>query len=526
MSRMRSIIRYMLIGSMVLTLVGCSKIDEPMRETKEVSTLDWYINYSWFTQKWGEDLVSQKITKETDVAVRFIVPMGKEGNKLDTLMKGDQLPDIITLGWWEPQLNELIKNNRVYALNELNEQYKGDFLEVVHPKVYEWYTQEDGNIYGYPSSYFLPEDYENYNNIASNQTFLVRKDIYEAIGSPNMTTPQGFKDALYKAVEMYPEVNGEPLIPLGAHQFEKEGCVSFDKYLQDFLAIPYEKNGAYYDRYTDPEYIRWLKLFRELRQEGYLRDEIFTDQRIQMEEKIAKGQYFAMIYQRTDLRNQQIKLYNTNPTQVYQAIDGPKNSRGDDHVLPGIGLTGWTVTLISKDCKDPKKALELMSYMMSEEGQLTLKMGVEGETYEWLDGAPVFKPDVQKLLDTDGEKFDRLYGGDFLYWMLQNESMFLKWKQPLKPPLKQLEEWTLPYTTYLEQYTIQLQDTKVLRRMDERINNLWGETLVKLLLAESEEAFDGYLNTFIQERNALGFEQLMKEKTKRMQRNKVKLEMK
>lgn len=42
-----------------------------------------------------------------------------------------------------------------------------------------------------------------------------------------MTTPQGFHDAVVKAAQMYPEVNGEELIPIGAHVFTKEGCVPF-----------------------------------------------------------------------------------------------------------------------------------------------------------------------------------------------------------------------------------------------------------------------------------------------------------
>ncbi len=52
----------------------------------------------------------------------------------------------------------------------------------------------------------------------------------------------------------------------------------------NFLAVPYEKDGEVYDRYTDPDYIAWLKAFRELGAEGYLRSDIFLDKRMQMEE--------------------------------------------------------------------------------------------------------------------------------------------------------------------------------------------------------------------------------------------------
>ena len=41
-------------------------------------TLDWYINYSWFSTPWGENLVSQTITEETGVDIHFITPLGNE----------------------------------------------------------------------------------------------------------------------------------------------------------------------------------------------------------------------------------------------------------------------------------------------------------------------------------------------------------------------------------------------------------------------------------------------------------------
>ncbi len=189
------------------------------------------------------------------------------------------------------------------------------------------------------------------------------------------------------AAEMFPEVDGEPLIPIGADVFTSEGCNSFDLYLMNFLAIPYEdEDGVYYDRYTDEEYITWLKVFRQLNEEGYLATDIFVDQRTQMEEKIAQGRYFCMLYQRTDMEDQEKILYANDPDSIYIAVDGPANSAGDDPVLPGAGLNGWTVTLISKNCSAPERAIELLTYLMSEEGQLTTYLGVEGVTYDIVEG--------------------------------------------------------------------------------------------------------------------------------------------
>jgi len=531
-----------IISAVFLGVIGCGinvtdndieqkdSVDEDIpgwqQHSKDEVTLDWYVNYSWYTTPWGENVVSQAITEATGVNINFITPIGSENEKFNAMIASDSLPDIITLGWWENQLDEMIAKDMVYALNELADEYDPYFWQVADKEIVNWYTLEDGNIYCYPNSSYSPSDYEEHDNIGSNQTFLVRKDIYEAIGSPDMSTPEGFKDAVRKAVEYFPEVDGEPLIPIGAHEFNDSGCVSFDQNLQNFLAVPYEKNGIAYDRYTDDEYIRWLKAFRELGAEGYLKNDIFIDQRTQMEEKLEKGRYFCMIYQRTDIEAQQKKLYANNPDMIYMAVDGPKNSNGDPHVLPGTGINGWTVTLISKNCERPDRAIELFSYMMSEQGQLMLYKGVEGVTYDLVDGEIVLKPEVEELLLTNRNEYDRLYGADSAYWMFQDNVMQLKWRSEAKEPMAQLEEWTYQYTHYLGQYEILFEANSEAGIADINIKKLWSETLPKLLLAPTEEEFDIIFNEFVKARDRMGYHTMMEESTRQITQAKERLGLK
>ncbi len=491
----------------------------------EKVTLEWYVNYSWFSTPWGENLVSQTITEETGVDIEFIVPKGNESEKFNALIASGTLPDIITLGWWENQIDEMISKDMVYALNELADEYDMYFWEVANPQIMNWNEKEDGNVYFYPNSFFLPQDYEERDDIGSNQTFLVRKDIYEAIGSPDMSTQEGFAEAVRKAVEMFPEVDGEPLIPIGAHVFDETGCVSFDQYLQNFLAVPYEKDGKYYDRYTDPDYISWLKTFRKLGSEGYLARDIFIDQRTQMEEKLAAGRYFCMIYQRTDMEAQQKVLYANNPEQIYIAVDGPKNANGDDHVLPGTGSNGWTVTLISKSCERPDRAIELLSYLMSEHGQKLIYLGVEGVTYDMIDGVAVIKPEIKELLNSNRTEYDRTYGADNAYWMMQNNVMQLNWRGELEEPIAQLEEWTYPYTHYLGQYEIDFETNTEAGNADVNIKKLWSQTLPKLLLAQSDEEFDTILREFVERRETLGYDVVVEERERQTREIKERLGM-
>ncbi len=486
-------------------------------------TLDWYINFSWFTTTWGGNLVSDMITKETGVDVDFITPAGNESEKLNSLMASDTLPDVITLDWSDPQVGEMIDKGMVYALDELAATYDPYWYQVADPSTVDWFTKKDGHIYAYPNSSYSPKDLEEHDNIASNQTFLVRKDIYEAIGSPDMTTPEGFQNAVRKAAKMYPVIDGEPMIPVGLTEFTSEGNTSLDDYLPNFLAIPYEKNGVYYDRSVDPELVRWLKAFRELGEEGYLAEDIFIDKRAQMEEKIVNGRYFCMLFQRTDLATQEKILYHEQPDQIYIAVDGPKNSAGDDYRLPGTGINGWTVTLISKNCERPDRALELFSYMMSRHGQEMIWLGVEGETWDYQDGVETLHTDVKELLNTDRVRFDEQYGADAAYWMLMDNVMALDWYQTLPEPLGQMEMWTYPYVTDISVYETTLPTGTDAAKIQAKIDAEWGRLLPQLLLTDTEEEFDKLWSTYCQDRIRWGVRTVMDMRTELMKEAKDKL---
>lgn len=489
----------------------------------EPVTLDWYINYSWYKTPWGNNAVSEAITDKTGVDIRFLSPDGSESVNMDALVAGNKLPDLVTLGWWEPQLNEIIDKGLAYALNELADTYDAGFWEVADSDRIRWYTKEDGNVYCYPNSSYSPKDYEEYSPVSSNQTFLVRKDIYEAIGCMDMTTTEGFQAAVRKAAEKFPIVDGKPLIPVGAHEFTEIGCDSFDKFLQNFLAVPFEKNGKAYDRYTDPDYKRWLLAFRQLGEEGLLASDIFTDKRQQMEEKIAQGRYFCMIYQRTDMAEQQLALYSRNPERIYMAVDGPKNAAGDMHTLPGSGISGWTVTLISKNCRDPERAIRFLSFLMSEEGQKLIALGIEGENYQMVDGRAQLTEETSRLMLNDYPRYIRQVGANDTYWMLQDNRMQAKWMPLSQQPLRQMEEWTYPYVCYTNQYEADFTSDSDVGNADKRISSIHGQMLPRLLLAPTEKDFEEMWQEYVNAREESGIADVLAERSRQMKELKMKL---
>lgn len=531
---MKHLICMLLCLASLCGLVGCAFVHptEPVsseslsdgaNDETETVELDWYVNFSWFNTAWEGSAVGEELSRQTGVELNFQSPDGSEAEKLEALIAGNNLPDLVTLGWWEPQLDDIIDGGLAYALNELADEYAPYFWEVANPSRIAWYTHEDGDVYCYPNSSVSPAEYETSTTLVSNQTFLVRKDIYEALGCPDMTTPEGFCDAVRAAAEQFPTVDGKPLIPVGAHEFSDHGCDSFDQFLMNFLAIPYEKDGKAYDRYTDAEYKRWLLAFRQLGEEGLLTSDIFIDKRAQMEEKIADGRYFCMLYQYTDLANQQRKRYNTNAESIYIAVEGPKNSAGDDHRLPIVGIQGWTVTLISKNCEHPEEAIKLLSYMMSEEGQRLVLLGVEGEHYTIENGEPVLTEETQKLMIEDYPAYTAQIGGNNSYWMLQDKVMQDKWNFFNDPAVSQMEKWARQYSCYAGQYDMTFTPGSEAAIAKAKIDSIHGEMLPKLLLAESEAEFETLWKEYVRLRQENGLQIVLDETTEKMNLAKEKL---
>ncbi|MCL6457430.1 MAG: extracellular solute-binding protein [Gorillibacterium sp.] len=464
-------------------------------------TFDWYVNYSWVTAKWGDDYASQNITQKTGVNVNMIVPVGNENEKLQTMIASGNLPDFITLDANDDIVKKLIDGGQVLPWNELADQYDPYLYNVADPDKINWFKQADGNFYGYPNASSSPKDYEKYGEqYTSNQSFLVRKDMYEAIGKPEMRTPEGFLNALKAAKEKFPDVNGQPLIPLSFHEFSDKGNYSLEDFLQNFLAIPQQKDGKLYDRSTDPEYIRWLKTFRKANEMGLLSKDIFIDKRPQVDEKSASGRYFSMLYQVSDVGTQNATVYKTDPEKIYIPIDGPANTKLDQPTLSGPGISGWTITLISKNVKDKKRAIEFMSYMISEEGQKDVCLGVKGKSYDTIDGKDQFTKEY--LTSTDGTK----YGASYTYFMLEDSNMWLDWAPPTEEPYLSNQEWSKGKTYNFSEFS-QLTPSGL---SEEGVNLtsiqlLWGKTLTKLLMSKNDAEFDKIYDKFLKDRDNLGY---------------------
>ncbi|REK71940.1 extracellular solute-binding protein [Paenibacillus paeoniae] len=485
--------------------------------------LSWFVGASWYPHAWGETLASKYVTEKTGVKIKIEVPSGEANEQITLAMTSGKLPDLITMGSWENAVKKLWEGDFVFPLNELADQYDPYFFKVAGDGTLKWYRQDNGNTYGVPNDSFSPNLMHETGMTAANQTFLVRKDLYEEMGKPDMSTPEGFLNTLQLLKDQYSQYKGQPMSP-----FFAQGNVPYGmtEYLQNLLAVPHEKDGNVYDRITDPDYVAWLKTFRTAYERGLINVDFLVDSDTQVDEKTNNARYFMMVREWNGMAAvNPLLAASANPDSYYIAVDGPQNSKGEKAKLFPGNMDGWMVTMISKTTKNPERAIRFLTYLASEEGQRDLFLGKEGETWDMADGKPQLKPEMVDLVSNDIEKLEKEYGIMDTYWMVRNPVIINQWRPEKTPVLKQMEDFANAQADI---------DSGIYKGLDPqgdsdaavawaRISQNWEEVMPELITAKDEAAFDKVFEGFLSRRDNYGFDKVMEFRQAELSARKAKM---
>ncbi|HBY89987.1 MAG: sugar ABC transporter substrate-binding protein [Ruoffia tabacinasalis] len=483
---------------------------------EEVTELTWYVNADWWNDSWGEDIVTKKMEEDLNIKVNFI--KGDDTN-LNTMFSGEDVADIVTVFDSNSQVAKQA-STWAYSLDELAEKYDPYWNEVAAEDTLNWFQLEDGNTYGYPNYSNTAADYES-GMIPANTNFLIRKDVYEAMGEPDFGTPEEFIASMEQMSEEYPD-----LIPLGFNDLG-EGTGSLGDVFQDFLGVDLvNEDGSFKNRNLDEEYLGWLRTLRQVHSDGNISDDSFSDDGTAFDEKVKSGQYGTiMISGIAQLSGALQTWLAANPGAEYIAIDGPQHSEGNDPKLNQSGITGWMINYISKTTEDPAKVMQVFTYLQSEYGGILTSFGVEGETFEYdEEGKIVLLPEIQEIKDNDSERYkteyrlsEFIFFGHDKYQALGSDSM-------QTPALIQPREWGegLLYPHFVLENIDAEPGTQEARNLS-AINTNWNTTLVSLIRSSSDDEFDSILANYEAFLDENGWDGIVDIRNEKMNLNREKL---
>lgn len=485
---------------------------------KEATKLTWYVNADWWNTEFGKDMVTKKVKEDLNVDIKFITG---DDTKLNTYFAGGDMPDIVTIFDSNSQVARKA-NSWALPLQDLAKKYDPYFNKVARQETLNWYKLSDGKSYGYPDYSNTQQDFDS-GDIFARDAFIIRKDVYEAIGKPDFTTPEGFVAGMKKIKAQFPD-----LIPFGFNDFAKDGSSngSMDSVVQDMLGVPYTKDGKYYDRNLDSDYIKWVKAFRQVHQDGNISDDTFTDDGDKFKEKLQTGKYGAVMI--GSFVNQGIPLQTfkaANPDSEYIAIDGIQSTQGNKATLTQAGISGWMINYIGKNCKDPAKAMQVFTYLLSDEGEMLTNFGIEGQTYTKEGDKVKWTDEARKIQQDDPEKWQLEYRmGEFIQFghdrfKAMNDDSYVD-------AVKQMQQWgegklTSQFLTENIGPDAGSQEARALSA----IQTNWSTTLVGMLRAKDDKELDGLLNKYEDFQKDNKINDVNKVRNDKIEENKKKLDM-
>ncbi len=351
----------------------------------EEFTIDWYVDYSWFTyQSTAADIIGQRVKELTGVTINFTSPVQNDSTNLNLMISGDTLPDVISVRAYQQRPAQLALEGYVYPVDELARRWAPTLLDRIEPDIADYYSIGD-HLYGLPNCAYSEKYVDKADKWEPNGAMLVRKDWYEWYTSQpdamDITTKAGLKDAMTRVRAQF-QTPSQRVVPMLLDEFTGEGNQSIT-WLSQYFAAPFEdENGNYVDsRFTD-QYFEALTYLSELYGAGLLSG--LSNDSDAIGQIISRGEAFVTLVTPQN--------YTTNFTAAYRGSHNVeyiplivRNDAGDDPILQDMTGRGWLLSMITKNCERPDLVIKVFDFLYSEEGQRLTNFGIENDTWRWAD---------------------------------------------------------------------------------------------------------------------------------------------
>lgn len=345
----------------------------------------------------NDSMVVKEIEKRTGVKLDVQAYSAQTYNdKLKIVVASGKLPDI----FHGLTLNEVNKMGLQGALEPINKHvndlpnFKKLYVDNADNNwVMKSFADDKNNVYTWPI-YGLQRDV--------NHGFLYRKDIFDKLNIKEWTNTDEFYDALKKLKEAYPQ--SFPYASKTKETIFADWAYGWGIGGASFPAYYDEKAKTWKLQYTEPEYKAMLDFMKKLYNEGLLDPEFITDTDASWTAKMTTDKSFVTFdwIGRLEQFANQVKSQNPAYNLRYGNPVGPT---GNIRSLPKVDNFGIVVS--NNEKKDI--ALKLLDYLTSPSGSSLITMGIEGETYNLVNGKPVY-PELKDTPNVDIKTLEQKYG--------------------------------------------------------------------------------------------------------------------
>lgn len=438
-------------------------------------------------------------------------PVGQEKEQFNLLVASGELPDIVEYNWnsvYPGGAEAAIEDGCIIELNDVIDKYMPNYKAYLEkfPEVEKMVKTDTGKHYTIPYIYTATPADQQHQSISGRlpayETFMgffIRQDLLDAYGLEMPVT----LDDWYVTLKTFKE-NGiaYPLSGLWSHINESAAFVSAFDIAHDMF-VDADGKTVRYGR-TEPGYKDYLTYMNKLYSEGLLDPDFAIIDGTTLKSKILNQEvgiwpgytstYMGVQYDQIHADNPDSKFYPvgiTNPkltedqTLLYRQASYPFRNNG---------------ACITTSCENVEAAAKFLDFFWTDEGDMMVNWGIEGESYvRDENGTPVFtdalKNDPNGLSPTQA----------FAYWRRQNAPIAMdhqtrlmsKGSYTTPESINALYVWeltngtgsaTMPPVTLLPEET-----TEYASKMTE-IETYANEMRIKFIMGETSlDEFDNYV---------------------------------
>lgn len=395
----KKLLSVLLASSMVIgsasALTGCGS------KKNEVIKLNVYSQLANFSGKqigWSADILKKKFNVELN-----IIPEGD--GVFETRMTSGNLGDIVVWGADNDKYPLAVKNNLLFGweddnvLDEYGPYIKKNMPDALKKNKELTKTITNGasdKLYGFGANVALnSKDHESFF-----YTWDTRWDLYKKLGYPKIKNLQDYHKMLKSMQKLCPsDDSGNKVYAVSLWPDWDDAMVMYVKamatayYGYDELALGlYDPtNGKYHDALEENgPYLEMLKWFNDLYQDGLIDPDSMTQTYDEMIAKVQNGGTLFSIFNYSGSLGYNTKehtsagklMYCMKPEDASPIVYG-MNTQGGDRV--------WS---IGAKTEYPEKCMEIINYLATPEGRMTMEYGPKGYTWDYDDQKHAYLTDV------------------------------------------------------------------------------------------------------------------------------------
>ncbi len=431
---------------MALSMAGCGKSGVPVPSSGNGSdgelpntsgtatSVTWWMDplnlSSSVLSGFDESLGWQKYEENLGVDIVWQQPAsGQSAEQFNLIIASPDMPDIMYYSWlnaYPGGPDAAIADGKIVALNDYIEEYAPNFTAYLeaHPDVAKEIMTDSGNIYCFPAIYtYTSQDSGVWRNTIEREPYdetfiglIIRKDLLDKAGLDIPVTLDDWHEALVAFKDMGIK---HPISFMGTYATLAQSFASAFDITLPVVGMPgmgsdfaLREDGTIQYGPAEDGYGEYLTFMHRLYEEGLLDPDFMVQDATTMHTKIVNGEVGAWVQMMPmgigGLRGQVLAL---DPDSDFYPIGvlNPVKEEGQQ-LRYRQGNLAYTASgaAITTSCKDIATACRVLDYAWSDEGNMLLNWGIEGESYQMVDGWPEL---TEQILNdpqyTPSESFSR-----------------------------------------------------------------------------------------------------------------------